>query len=207
MTTTRARLEARQVSPRTSRTADKKEVDEAVPSLIKVAEKAKERNEKRAEAVERIRQKQEENLKSLREALSNAAEQASKKRCVTMTDRSSKAGKHFESVIAKVDEKNKVRAEQAAEQQKTMQEVLGTSSEKRSAKLAETSAKASKHAKSVLEKAADSQRQQAEATADHDRRLKEAMASANQRRESHLADKIAKARNIHQAQAVTVGGA
>mmetsp|Transcript_38113 Transcript_38113/g.80731 ORF Transcript_38113/g.80731 Transcript_38113/m.80731 type:complete len:89 (+) Transcript_38113:238-504(+) len=88
-----------------------------------------------------------------------------------------------------------------------MQEVLSSSTEKRCAKLAETSSKASKHTQSVLEKAADSQRQHAEATADHDRRLKEAMASANQRWESHLADKIAKARNIHQAQAVTAGGA
>mmetsp|Transcript_3344 Transcript_3344/g.7446 ORF Transcript_3344/g.7446 Transcript_3344/m.7446 type:complete len:141 (+) Transcript_3344:87-509(+) len=98
MTSTRARLQARQVSATnktrkvsrrtsTTKSVDGKEGEESVPTPIKeVAEKAKERNEKRAEAVERIRQKQEENLKSLWEALSTAAEQA---------------GKHFESVIAK----------------------------------------------------------------------------------------------------------
>mmetsp|Transcript_3345 Transcript_3345/g.7450 ORF Transcript_3345/g.7450 Transcript_3345/m.7450 type:complete len:132 (+) Transcript_3345:87-482(+) len=89
MTPSRARLEARlsQAKPSMDKKKDQTEEEDSAPSSIKeVAEKAKERNEKRAEAVERIRQKQEENLKSLWEALSTAAEQA---------------GKHFESVIAK----------------------------------------------------------------------------------------------------------
>mmetsp|Transcript_98042 Transcript_98042/g.204497 ORF Transcript_98042/g.204497 Transcript_98042/m.204497 type:complete len:237 (-) Transcript_98042:262-972(-) len=204
MTPTRARLEARQgqVSPRCLKF---KSEDSLATPVKEVAEKAKERNDKRAEAVERIRQKQEDTLKSLREAISTAAEQAAQKRSVTMSGRSEKAGKHFESVIAKVGENNKSRAEQATEHQKKITEVLEQSSEKRSAKLAETSSKASEHTKSVSEKVAGTQRQFAEATAEHDRRLKEAMELANKRRESHLADKIAKARSIHQA--VTIGGA
>merc|ERR1740120_220342 len=104
MTPVRARLEQREAAlPRLLRsTLDQVPKDGPESPKKEVAERARTRNVEKIATTQRAKQDFEKSVELKRTTLASALERAAQQRQTSLTERSSKAGEHFEKVKAKV---------------------------------------------------------------------------------------------------------
>jgi len=154
------------------------------PQKEDVAERLRALNEKKQAVVQRARKDYEELIDSKRASLERDLERATQNRQTSLADISSKAGKHFDNVKAKVGDVQQQQATAIAERQRRLEETLAQKEAAHLAGVAERGAKAGKHFQEVKAKAGDMQLQQATAIAERQRRLEETLA---QKEAAHLA--------------------
>jgi len=122
------------------------------PQKEGVAERARARNEKRQAVVERTRRDFEELIDLKRTSLDRDLERAAQLRQTSLADKSSKAGKHFEEVKAKVGDVQRQQADATAEQQRKLEEALAMKGAAHSAGIIERGTRAGQHNGRVAEK-------------------------------------------------------
>jgi len=199
MTPVRARLEKEAASgrplPRLLRSSCDAVPHDSPESPQKegIAKRARVRNEKKQAAAQRARRDYEEQMDLKRTSLERDLEKAAQNRQTSLADISSKAGKHFEDVKAKVGDVQLQQATAIAERQRRLEETLAQKGAAHLAGLAERVARAGKHFEEVKAKVGDVQRQQADATAEQQRRLEETLAQRGAAHSTGVAERGTKA--------------
>jgi len=158
-----------------------------------IAERVRARNEKKQAAAQRARKDYEEHIDLKRTSLERDLERATQSRQTSLADKSSKAGKHFEDVKAKVGDVQLQHATAIAERQRRLEETLAQRVAAHLAGVAERGAKAGKHCEEVKAKVDDVQRRQADDAAEQQRRLEETLAQKGAAHLAGVAERGAKA--------------
>jgi len=117
-----------------------------------IAEKARANNEKKRDVAQRVKQEQDDLISSKRSSLDKELERAIEKKNSTLADKKTKAGKHFEEVLAKVDDLQRQKADAAAEQQRRIEEALALKGACQEANVSERKSKAVQHNELVAKK-------------------------------------------------------
>jgi hypothetical protein len=178
MTPVRARLE-KEVSegrplPRLLRSSHDQAAKDDVESPMKeIVARVRARNEEKKATAQRAKQDLEKFMDQKRTNLECALEKAFQQRQTSLTERSSKAGEHFEKVKAKVGD---LKGESIDERRARLEEDLERASQQRQTSLTERSSKAGEHFEKVKAKVGDLQRQQADTAAEQQRLLEEDLA-------------------------------
>jgi len=129
------------------------------PQKEGIAERARARNEKKQAVTQRVRRDFEELIDLKRTSLERDLERAAENRQTALADKSSKAGKHFDEVKAKVGDVQRQQADAAAESQRRLEETLAQKGMAQSAGIAERSSKACQHNGHVADKVQKHQEQ------------------------------------------------
>mmetsp|Transcript_32460 Transcript_32460/g.58232 ORF Transcript_32460/g.58232 Transcript_32460/m.58232 type:complete len:224 (-) Transcript_32460:316-987(-) len=116
------------------------------------ADKVRQQNEKKREVSERLKVQSEKSAAAKRLELESHLEKAAEKRQVTLADRSARAGKHFEAVVAKTGVVRSLQAGDTSALQQRLEVSQVHQTSLREATLAERIARASQHNESVAGK-------------------------------------------------------
>jgi len=116
------------------------------------AEKARQQNEQKREAVERVRAEMNNSASAKRQGLEQQLEKASEKREGALAEKRARAVKHLEIVQVKTGARQQREAETAAALKQRLQEASEQKMALRTASLAERTARASQHNEAVAGK-------------------------------------------------------